>query len=116
MAELRFFTDEDVYRATTLSLRKSGFDVTSTPEAGRLGESDEFQLQWASDEGRVIVTFNVAHFAGLHSEWMKQERHHAGIVVSSQRSIGDLAYRLLHLAGTLDADAMKDRLEFLSDW
>jgi len=116
MAELRFFTDEDIYRATTLSLRKAGFDVNSTPESGRLGESDESQLQWASDEGRVIVTFNVAHFASLHTEWIKQERHHAGIIVSSQRSIGDLTRRLLRLAGTLNANAMKDRLEFLSDW
>jgi hypothetical protein len=116
MAELRFFTDEDIYRATTLSLRRAGFDVISTPEAGRLGESDESQLQWASDEGRVIVTFNVAHFVSRHTEWIGQGRHHAGVVVSSQRSIGDLSRRLLHLADMLDADAMKDRLEFLSDW
>ena len=107
MAKLGFFMDEDIYRATTLSLRKAGFDVISTPETGRLGESDESQLQWASDEGRVIVTFNVAHFVSLQTAWMKQEQHHAGVVVSSQRSIGDLARRLLHLAGTLDTDAMK---------
>lgn len=116
MAELRFFTDEDIYRATTLSLRKAGFDVISTPEAGRLGESDESQLQWAGDEGRVIITFNVAHFVSLHTEWIGQGRYHTGIVVSTQRSIGDLSRRLLHLAGALDTDAMKDRLEFLSDW
>ena len=34
MAKLRFFTDEDVYRATTLSLRKVGFDVISLPFTG----------------------------------------------------------------------------------
>ncbi len=116
MSAVRFFTDEDVYGATALALRKAGFDVISTPEIGRLGKSDESQLQWASKEGRVIVTFNVAHFANLHTEWLKQSRHHAGVVVSSQRSIRDQVRRLLHLAGTLDADAMKNRLEFLSDW
>lgn len=98
-----------------LVTRKAGCDVVSTP-AERLGESDESQLQWASDEGRVIVTFNVAHFVSMHTEWIGQGRHHAGVVVSFQRSIGDLSRRLLHLAGTLDTDAMKDRLEFLSDW
>ncbi len=116
MAKLRFFLDEDIYGATTSLLCKAGFDAASTPETGRIGETDESQLQWASGESRVIVTFNVAHFAKLHAEWMKQGRHHAGIIVSSQRSIGDLSRRLLHLASTLDADAMKDRLEFLSDW
>ena len=99
-----------------IALRKAGWDGVSTPETGRLGETDESQLQWAADQRRILVTFNGAHFASLHTEWIKQGRHHAGIVVSAHRSVGDLLRRLLHLAGTLDADAMRDRLEFLSDW
>lgn len=43
-------------------------------------------------------------------------QHHAGIIVSFQRPIGDMLRRLLHLANVLDADTMLDRLEFLSDW
>ena len=116
MANVRFFTDEDVYGAIAVALRKAGIDAVSTPEVNRIGESDDSQLQWATDEGRAIVTFNVAHFANLHAIWVKQGRNHAGIVVSSQRPIGDLLGRLLHLAESLDEDAMRDRLEFLSDW
>lgn len=116
MTQIRFFTDEDVYGGTTVALRKAGFDAVSTAEAGRLGESDESQLGWARDEGRVLVTFNVAHFASLHVSWMRQGRHHAGIIVSNQRPIGDLLRRLFHLGAGLDADAVRDRLEFLSDW
>lgn len=116
MAAIRFFTDEDLYGAVAVALRKAGCDAVSTPEAGRLGETDESQLQWASDQGRTMITFNVAHFANLHSVWMSQSRHHAGIVVSAQRPIGDLLRRLLRLTRTLDADAIQDRLEFLSDW
>ena len=41
MADVRFFTDEDVYGAVAVALRNSGCDTVSTPEAGRLGESDE---------------------------------------------------------------------------
>jgi hypothetical protein len=116
MSQPRFFTDEDSYGVTAVALRRAGFDAVSTPEAGRLRKSDESQLEWASQEGRVLVTFNVGHFADRHADWLRQGRHHAGIVVSSQRPIGDLLRRLLHLAGTLDAEAMRDRLEFLSDW
>jgi len=116
MSAATFFTDEDVYAAVANALRKAGWDAVSTPEAGRLGESDESQLAWAAGQGRVLVTFNVAHFAELHAAWMRQGRHHVGIVVSSQRPVGDMLRRLLHLAGTLEADALQDRLEFLGDW
>jgi hypothetical protein len=44
----------------TAALRKLSVDAVSTPEAGRLAESDESQLQWAATEGRALVTFNVA--------------------------------------------------------
>lgn len=46
MTQVRFFTDEDVYGAISVALRKAGIDAISTPEAGRLGETDEAQLEW----------------------------------------------------------------------
>lgn len=116
MTAPRFFTDEDIYAAIAPALRKAGLDAVSTPEASRLGESDESQLAWSASEGRVLVTFNVAHFAALHAAWIQQGRHHAGVVVSNQRPIGDILRRLMNLANTLDADMMQDRLEYLSDW
>jgi len=69
MTRVRFFTDEDVYAGVTVALRKAGFNATSAPEAERLGDSDESQLGWATKEGRTLVTFNVADFARLHTEW-----------------------------------------------
>ena len=116
MAAIRFFTDEDVYGAIAVALRRAKIDVSSTPEVGRRGQSDESQLEWASAEGRVFFTFNVAHLAQLHATWLRQGRHHAGIVVSRQRPIGDVVRRLLHLSGELDAESMRNRLEFLGDW
>jgi len=90
MSAIRFFTDEDVYGAAARALRSAGIDAVSTPETARLGESDESQLEWATAERRAFVTFNVAHFAALHGIWLRQDRHHAGIVLSSQRPLGDL--------------------------
>jgi hypothetical protein len=108
--------DEDVYGAVAPALRRAAIDALSTTEAGRGGESDESQLDWASNENRALFTFNVGHFATLHAVRIAQGRHHAGIIVSSQRPIGDVIRRLVHLASTLEAEAMCDRLEFLSDW
>ncbi|MEX2171374.1 MAG: DUF5615 family PIN-like protein [Pirellulales bacterium] len=116
MSKPRFFTDEDIYGAAAIALRRAGFDAVSTPETGRMRTSDESQLVWAVGEGRTLVTFNVAHFASLHSVWLGTGKSHAGIVVSSQRPIGDLMRRLVRLANALDADSMCDRIEYLSDW
>ena len=66
MTAIRFFTDEDVYGSLASALPASGFEAGSTPEAGRLHESDESQLTWAGTRGYVFVTFNVGHFAGRH--------------------------------------------------
>jgi hypothetical protein len=116
MTAIRFFTDEDVYSAIAPALRNRGVDAISTPEAGQLGDLDEDQLAWAAGSGRVLVTFNVGDFAALHADWLGVGKHHAGIVVSAQLDLGEVLKRLVHLASALDADAMIDRLEFLSDW
>ncbi len=116
MAAIRFFTDEDVYGAVAMALRRARIDACSTPEVGRRGHSDESQLDWATAEGRAMVTFNVAHFAEIHAIRLRQGRHHAGIVVSSQRTIGDIVRRLLHLSAALNRESICDRLEFLGDW
>ncbi len=116
MTLIRLFTDEDVFGDVAPALRRGGVDAVSTPEVDRLSQSDEDQLEWATSDGRAIISFNVGHFAELHYQWLSEGRHHAGIVVSQQRSIGDTIRRLLHFASALDAETMCDRIEYLSDW
>jgi len=116
MSAIRFFMDEDVYGAVPVALRRAGVDAVSATETGRGGESDQSQLDWASTEHRTLFTFNVGHFADLHAKRIAEGRRHSGIVVSSQRPIGDVIRRLSHLASALDAESMCNRLEFLSDW
>jgi hypothetical protein len=116
MSQIRFVTDEDIHGAIAVQLRAARFDAVSTPEVGRRGSTDHGQLTWAALEGRTLVTFNVSDFARLHREWMTFGRHHAGIVVSSQRPLGDLLRRLITLGRALSREDVRDRLEFLSNW
>src|SRR3954451_19070992 len=116
MSLIRFFTDEDVYGHVAVQLRAAGFDAVSTPEAGRLGAGDPDQLSWAAQQGRALITFNVGDFARLHHEWISQDLHHAGLIVSQQRPLGDFIRRLLQLGRTLSQEEMLDRLEYLSNW
>jgi hypothetical protein len=116
MSLIRIFTDEDVHGPVAAGLRSAGFDAISTPESARLNEPDHSQLAWAAREGRVLLTFNVADFARLHHDWMAQGQHHAGLVVSQQRPIGDTIRRMTRLGKTLTAEEMRDRLEYLTNW
>jgi hypothetical protein len=110
MSSIRFFTDEHIHGQVSARLVVANFDAVSTPQARRFGETDRSQLIWAHQEQRVIVTFNVGHFAQLHYEWLSQGLHHSWIVVSQQRPIGDMLRRLLNLAQTLSAESMQNRL------
>ena len=47
---------------------------------------------------------------------MASLRHHAGVIVSRQRPIGDVIRRLLRLGNTLTAADMQNRLEYLNNW
>lgn len=116
MSDLRFFTDEDVYGDVAPILRSHGFDAVSSLEADRLSETDPSQLEWCRGQGRAIISFNVGHFAAMHTERMFAGDPHMGIIVSHQRPIGDLMRRLLRLARTLTAEEMIDRLEYLNNW
>src|SRR3954468_1399893 len=101
MIRIALFTDEDVYGDAAPALRAAGFDSISVPDVGRLGESDESQLEWATRNGRVVVTFNMGDFAALHARWLAAGRPHAGIIVSKRRPLGDLIRRLIHLGQML---------------
>jgi hypothetical protein len=115
MSAIRLFTDEDIYGAVAGALRSRDFDAVSAPEANRIGESDESQLDWCAAEDRAIVTFNVGHFAALHTHRLQLGIDHPGIVVSEQRPIGDLLRRLLNLLTQRDAESLVNQLVFLSD-
>jgi len=71
-------------------LSKRGIDAISPRHVNQLGETDESQLDFATNQGRTFVTFNVAHIVVLHGEWLRRGRHHAGVIVSTQKPIGEV--------------------------
>lgn len=85
-------------------------------EAGRVGVPDSEQLIFASVQNRVVFTFNRGDFIQLHTEFLQQNRVHAGIIVSDQLEIGVVIRRLLKLLDGRSAHDMLNWLEFLGAW
>jgi hypothetical protein len=116
---LRLYCDEDsLQHGLVLALRKRGIEVMTALEAGMIEEPDKRQLTFAAEKGRAICSFNVGDFCRLHSQWILEERQHAGIILARQQhySLGEQLRRLVRLVGTLSAEVMLNRLEFLGSW
>ena len=86
MSKIRLYLDEDIQeQALILALRNSGVDVITTSEANRLSFSDEEQLIWATEQGRVVYSFNKRDFSRLHNICIAQEKSHNGIILAQQQ-------------------------------
>ena len=116
MAKIRVYTDEDLDISISKALRLRGFKVWTTIEQKRCKSSDEEQLEYATSIGAVLLTYNVQDFPRIHYEFMRHDKHHSGIIIAKQISVGEIVRSFLHLASTLLAEDMEDRLEYLSNW
>jgi len=83
---LRVYLDEDVDVLLGRLLRVRGFDCVSASELGHLGWADWQHLQFAADEGRVLITHNRVDFEQLARRWWHESKPHAGIVLAIRRA------------------------------
>lgn len=119
MSQIRLYLDEDIMeRALMQSLRVRDVDVVTVGEVGREGESDEDQLIWATEQGRVLCSSNIGDFYRLHSDFLLEGRSHTGIILVLQQrySIGEQLRGLLKLIAAKSAEEMQNQLEFLSTY
>src|SRR5687767_2326194 len=99
-----------------LIVGNQGYDILSCHEAGRAnrGISDADQLEYATRDGRAILTFNSDDFRRLDRARKADRRRHAGIIVSGQvRQVAELVRRVkLHL-DTVRPEDQYDRVLLL---
>lgn len=117
--KIRLYMDEDSMQGAVIrTLKATGVDVIAAHDVGMDDKDDDKHLEYAKKANRVLCTFNVGDFYDLHTRLLKNEKHHAGMILVKQQeySIGELTRRLLKLIATLSAEEMQDRAEFLSSW
>jgi predicted nuclease of predicted toxin-antitoxin system len=107
---IRFHLDENVKSAVARELRRRSIDVTTTIEAGLLGQSDELQLAFICKQKRVIMTHD-EDFLTIASLTSK----HPGIAYCKQgtRSIGQIIEALVLIYEVYVPEEMVGRVEFL---
>jgi hypothetical protein len=107
---LRFHLDESVDYAVGRGLALRGIDVSTSTEAGLRGTTDDEQLAYALQAGRVLVTHD-RDFLRIAAVTIA----HAGIAYCPQgyRSIGHIILRLVYLSRTNESEDLHGRVEYL---
>ena len=85
MAAAALYLDECVHPRIAVLLRKDGFDILTAQEAGTLGLDDDGQLEFATRERRILISFDAHDFAPLTQRWALEAREHAGVFLCVQQ-------------------------------
>jgi predicted nuclease of predicted toxin-antitoxin system len=113
---IKLYLDEDVDISLAHALKQKGIDVLITQESGNKRLSNSEQLEFAVNSKRAIFTHNKRDFLLLHKNYIHKGKEHYGIILSDQRTVGEMLRGLSKLIFSLTAEQMKNRQEFLSNW
>lgn len=86
MGKILLYIDEDSMDEDFVqALRSRNVDVLTVADVGMLHRSDEEQIDWARQNGRVIFSFNTRDFYQLHTNLIEQGLSHKGIILAPQQ-------------------------------
>jgi hypothetical protein len=113
-----YFDEDSIQHSLTRALRARGTDVITSLDADLVAQPDSVHLDYATQNGRVLCSFNVGDFYRLHTEYLNSGRTHTGVVLMRQQhySVGEVMRRMLKLIANKTADDMCNTVEFLSAW
>ena len=89
---IRLYMDEDTMdQALVQALRARNVDVITALDAGMIEREDAEHLDYATEQGHVLCSFNVRDFYRLHSDYVAQGRPRAGIILMRHQyySVGE---------------------------
>ena len=115
---LTFYFDTHIAKAVALQLRAKGVNVVRCEEVDMADASDEAHLQYATDNGYVMVSQD-DDFLALDAQWQSDERQHAGIMkipseMQGRGQISHLVITLLFYVEAEDAGAIDYHSEILN--
>ena len=115
----KLYIDEDSGdRHLAQALRARGVDVVTAQEVGMVEHSDAEHLQYATEHGRALYSFNRGDFLRLHAAYLQDGKTHCGILLARQQhySVGEQMRRVLQVMAVKRPEDIRNQVEFLSAW
>ncbi len=111
-SDIKLLIDEDTHLALAEG-RRRGYDAVHVREVERLGKDDIDQLQYAVEQKRSFITFNMGEFVVWHGAFVRSGREHCGVIVSAQKPLGPLLRETLAFLQSHTAAEVRNQLWFL---
>jgi uncharacterized protein with PIN domain len=114
--KIKLYLDEDVDPLLAKVIRDRGYDVLSTHKAKMHNSDDYKQLDFATSQGRAILTHNIRDFHRIAKDYAKINKIQAGIILSSQLPFKELLKRILSLLSKHNAEDIVNHVVWLEDF
>jgi Domain of unknown function (DUF5615) len=113
---IRLLADEnfngDILRG--LRRRVPAIDAPRIQDVGLRGADDEEVLEWATAEGRLVLTHDVSTLVGFAWKRVASGRRHSGVIaISQQGPVGAVVTDLVLLAECSTDEEWMDRILFI---
>jgi uncharacterized protein with PIN domain len=116
LEKIKLYIDEDLTDRIAVTLRRKGFDAVSAHEVNMRGKTDKEQLEYATNQKRVILTRNVKHFVNLQREYFENSLHHDGIVVTNYLPLKELIRRITRFLNERCPEEIRNSLDWLQNY
>ncbi len=113
MAAPRLLLDENVTPELGRALRQRGYDAVHVEDLDLKEVDDATVFAVAAREGRAVLTQNVRDFMPIAREYAERGEHHAGLIVTPQRTLRELLARALPLLSSRSAADVRDAVLWL---
>jgi predicted nuclease of predicted toxin-antitoxin system len=110
---IELYLDEDVNVVIADLIKARGFDALTARDAGQLRKSDREQLEFATNQQRVIVTHNRGDFEALANDYYVQGLDHSGIIIAVRCSPFKIADRLTAILNKVTADGIVNQVRYI---
>jgi predicted nuclease of predicted toxin-antitoxin system len=110
---IELYLDEDVDVLIAELLEKRGYSALTARDAGKLGQEDSEQLEYAITQGRALFTHNRHDFEKLAQEYFETQQTHYGIILAIRRTPFDIVKRLTPLLNEITADEFQNQVRYL---
>jgi predicted nuclease of predicted toxin-antitoxin system len=112
----RFLADENIDPDLVLGLRRriEDIDILRVQDVGLRTLDDPEILQWAADEGRILISHDLKTMPGFAGERLTAGLPMPGIILlRSTLSIAQALDEIAAIAGASDADEWTDQIAYL---